>query len=342
MAVESNTSTNPTLTEILVRFVDIYDPTAMAAMIVTIQLQIYNQAVMKFITISVESYTSKSGDNHHPISLSVAIFLEIFSRFVDVYDSTAMIIHCIMEFIPISRLIKLTQINSTWEKEARNHLKARSPLRLYPRNKARSIAKYLSKPDYQGYPKNVRFTLSDNCNLNDFISDFSSFSAKYCKTVKRLSVNWFISDDISESHQLWEICASYTNLASFETRICISRVPPDGREALERIFVISMRQDLIPAGILFPKVDRVAVGIVPLLYESFLRERIPRCESLRELEIPLPQRDKFRLYKSRESVGGEEYRWRNSEEYLKRIQNTFPGVDYQVLNPVWKRVQNLW
>lgn len=83
-------------------------------------------------------------------------------------------------------------------------------------------------------------------------------------------------------------------------------------------------------------------GIVPLLYESFLRERIPRCESLRELEIPLPQRDKFRLYKSRESVGGEEYRWRNSEEYLKRIQNTFPGVDYQVLNPVWKRVQNLW
>lgn len=79
---------------------------------------------------------------------------------------------------------------------------------------------------------------------------------------------------------------------------------------------------------------------VPTLNETLLRSNIPGCDTLRDLEIPLPLRSKFRLYPTSRNISDPHenniFEWKDSEEYFNRLEETFPRVDYQFLDPLWR------
>lgn len=75
-------------------------------------------------------------------------------------------------------------------------------------------------------------------------------------------------------------------------------------------------------------------GVVPFLWDVFLKENIPACQTLREFELPFPLRARFRLFST--DLDNTEWEWRDSNDYFDRIEETFPRVGYHVVSPAWR------
>lgn len=164
-----------------------------------------------------------------------------------------------MEFIPTSALIDLTLVNTTWGREARNHLKSRTALVLQTEeNHCQRITNYLDMPDCRETPKSVKFTFYNENNINQFFSHFDQFSQKYSKIVQKLSVRWVLTNGKYDSHQFWKICSGFANIVSY--KICCSPCLKKDFTDTDLSNILKDR-DLIPTGIRFHKVSDLSIDM---------------------------------------------------------------------------------